>query len=89
MPRIHFTPNLRRHLEAPSVETPAGTLADALRAVFRENPALESYLLDDQGRLRQHVTVFVDGKRTRDRDHLRDPVGGKSEIHVMQALSGG
>jgi len=35
------------------------------------------------------VTVFVDGKRTRDRDHLRDPVGGKSEIHVMQALSGG
>ncbi len=89
MPRVHFTPNLRRHLQAASTETAPGTLRDALDAVFRKNPALRSYVLDDQGRLRTHMTVYVDGKPARDRDRLGDPVGEGSEVHVMQALSGG
>ncbi len=89
MPRVHFTPNLRRHLRTASAETAPGTLGETLDAVFRENPALRSYLLDDQGRLRAHVTVYVDGKPARDRDRLGDPVGDGAEVHVMQALSGG
>jgi sulfur-carrier protein len=35
------------------------TVQEALDRVFAENPLLRSYLLDDQGRLRQHVNVFV------------------------------
>ena len=41
--------------------------------------------LDEQGEIRRHVVVFVDGERA----GLNDPVNDSSEIHVMQALSGG
>ncbi len=47
------------------------------------------YLLDDEGRLRKHMVVFVDGVAACDRDGLADPVDVNSEILVMQALSGG
>ena len=61
----------------------------ALQAVFVENPVLRGYVLDDQGRLRKHVAVFVDGDQISDRVHLSDPVREDSDIFVMQALSGG
>jgi sulfur carrier protein ThiS len=33
--------------------------------------------------------VFVDGRRVLDRQHLSDALGEKSQVHVIQALSGG
>ena len=64
-------------------------LRDALDQVFGENPQLRGYVLDDQGRLRKHVVVFVDGRQVTDREGLSDAVGEASEVFVMQALSGG
>ncbi|HXV60016.1 MAG TPA: MoaD/ThiS family protein [Vicinamibacteria bacterium] len=89
MPTVAFTPNLRRHLECPDVEAPPGTLAAVLENVFRENPKLRSYIVDEQGRLRQHVAVFVGGELVHDRVRLTDEVGADQDVFVMQALSGG
>ena len=89
MPHISFTPNLKRHLDCPPQAVAAPTVAAALAAVFVQNPGLRGYVLDDQGRLRQHVAVFVDGELIGDRVGLSDPVGADSEIFVAQALSGG
>ncbi|HSF18983.1 MAG TPA: MoaD/ThiS family protein [Vicinamibacteria bacterium] len=89
MPTVAFTPNLKRHLECPEVEVSAGTLASVLEKVFRENPGLRSYILDEHGRLRQHVAVFVGGELIRDRVRLTDEVGADQDVFVMQALSGG
>lgn len=89
MPKVHFTPHLRRHLDAESQVVGGGTVREALEAVFRENPRLRGYVLDDQSRLRQHVAVFVDDRMIGDRDGLSDRVGDDTEIYVMQALSGG
>lgn len=89
MPRITFTPNLQRHVACPPTTVDGGTVREALVRVFADHPRLESYLLDDEGRLRKHMVVFVDGSPARDRDGLSDPVGEASEIVVMQALSGG
>ncbi|TWU00285.1 hypothetical protein Pla108_12340 [Botrimarina colliarenosi] len=50
---------------------------------------LKSYVLDEQGRLRRHVAVFVDGRLITDRLGLSDAVTPTSEVFVMQALSGG
>jgi hypothetical protein len=86
---VTFTANLRRHLEAPPVQVDGATVRDALEAVFRGNPRLRGYLLDDQGRLRRHVTVFVDGEAVLDRDGLADRLRPAAELFVMQALSGG
>ena len=46
-------------------------------------------VLDDQGALRQHVAVFIDGRRCRDRQHQGDALRPDAVVHVLQALSGG
>ena len=56
---------------------------------FRDNPRARGYVLDDQGALRKHMVVFIDGEMIRDRVCLTDAVGADSEIYIMQALSGG
>jgi molybdopterin synthase sulfur carrier subunit len=89
MPRISFTENLRRHLPAPPVSADGATVREALDAVFRDNAHLKTYILDDQDRLRKHVTVFVNGGMITDRSRLSDAVTANDEIFVFQALSGG
>ena len=89
MPTISFTNQLERFLHAPTVEVDGTTLGEALDAVFAANPMLRGYVLDDQGALRQHVAVFVNGVAADDRMNLTDPVGPQDEIHVLQALTGG
>jgi sulfur carrier protein ThiS len=42
-------------------------------------------VLDEQGRLRANVVVFIDGKRSK----LDEPLRSDSRIYVLQALSGG
>lgn len=89
MVRVDFTPNLARHLTCATVEVPGGTLRTVLERACGINPGLRGYLLDDQGRLRRHVTVFIDGFQAKDRNDLDDPVGEDSRVFVAQALSGG
>lgn len=89
MTMVAFTPNLQRHLDCPEVAVHAKTVAGALDEVFRGNPRLKGYVLDEQGRLRQHVAVFVGGELIHDRERLSDAVAADQDIFVMQALSGG
>jgi hypothetical protein len=86
---VVFTPNLRRHVECPTEEVAGATVRAVLEAVFANNPRLRTYVLDDQGTLRHHMNVFVDGEQIADRERLSDPVRPASEVYVMQALSGG
>lgn len=89
MARVTFTSHLERFLSCPPAEVEGETVGALLAAIFARNPKLRSYILDDQGRLRQHVIVFVDDERLKDRVHLSDRVEKDSEVYVMQALSGG
>lgn len=65
------------------------TVRRVLDAVFESNPRVRAYVLDDQGALRKHMAVFIDGKQIQDRVTLSDPVHPSSELYIMQALSGG
>ncbi|MGQ0553818.1 MAG: MoaD/ThiS family protein [Planctomycetota bacterium] len=89
MPRVTFTSNLQRHVAAPDCRVDPGTTAQVLAQVFAQHPRLRSYVLDDQGALRHHMQIFVDGRRVVDRSKLSDPVGPQAEVYVLQALSGG
>lgn len=86
---VVFTPNLKRHVECPTETVDGATVRAVLDAVFAQNPRLRGYIVDEQGSLRRHMSVFVDGQQIVDRDRLSDPVRPASEIYVMQALSGG
>ena len=89
MPLVEFTPNLARQTTTAALRVSGSTVAEALSAVFAELPALRSYVLDDQGAVRTHVVIFVDGSSLLDRQGLSDPLRPDSEVFVMQALSGG
>ena len=89
MARIVFTQQLRRFTETPEVSSDATMLRAALDASFDVNPRLRGYVLDDQGHLRHNVVAFIDGRRCTDRVRLDDALRPDSQVHVLQALSGG
>lgn len=85
MPSVVFTSHLQRLAPAGPLTIEADTVRNALAAVFAEHPLLESYVLDDQKRLRRHIALFVDSERA----SLDAPLAASSRITVLQALSGG
>lgn len=89
MARVSFTANLQRHLSCPDQTVPGSTVRVVLDQVFATEPRLRSYILDDQGRVRKHVAIYINGDRIADRLTLTDPVTDSDEVFVFQALSGG
>lgn len=89
MPHVAFTSQLQRFTETPRFQTAATTLREALEEAFELNPRLRHYVLDEQGHLRQHVVVFIGGRRSVDRTGLTDALAPDDEVHVLQALTGG
>ncbi len=86
---VTFASSILQHVPAPAGEFPGSTVRAVLEQTFALQPRLRSYVLDDQGALRHHLAVFVDGMQIDDPRTQSDPVGPKSRIHVVQALSGG
>jgi len=89
MPNVVFTPALQRHVACPPSSVAGSTFREVLDRIFGENPRARTYVLDEQGALRKHMMVFIDGEAVQDRNSLSDDVGADSQIYVMQALSGG
>ncbi len=89
MVTVTFTSNIQRHVNCPPATVSGETVSEALEAVFQGNPRARGYVLDEQGAVRPHMVVFVDGRQVKDRQHLSDPVKSNAEIYVAQALSGG
>lgn len=89
MATVTFTQNIQRHVACPPQAVSGETVAEVLEAVFSGNQRARTYVLDDQGALRRHMVVFVNGKAIRDRTCLTDPVPKEAEVFIMQALSGG
>lgn len=61
------------------------TVAEVLRALEREHPDVEGWILDERGRIREHVNVFVN----RDYGREETPVADGDRLHVLPAISGG
>ncbi|MDX1408939.1 MAG: MoaD/ThiS family protein [Saprospiraceae bacterium] len=90
MPKVCFTYALKRFFpEIRPEEMGGATVAQIVRNLDEKYPGIRGYLVDDQGRLRQHVNIFVDGELIRDRESLSDDASQADEVYIMQALSGG
>ena len=91
MATVSFTPNLEGALgcRLGAQQVQGASVAAALEEVFAVHPRLRGYILDDQGALRKHVAVFLDGSNIGDRQSLSDALPEDGELFVAQALSGG
>jgi molybdopterin synthase sulfur carrier subunit len=65
---------------------PVATLADALAKLDARYPGLRFRIIDEQGAIRPHIKLFVDGVLTRNPGE-RVPAG--AELMIVGALSGG
>lgn len=89
MAHLEFAPALQRHAPTAPLTTAAASLRLLLDSAFAQQPALRAYVLDDQGRVRKHVAVFINGSLLHDRAQLDVPIVADDRIYVAQALSGG
>ena len=90
MATVKFTANLKRFYPklAPG-EFEGNNVAEILEAVNQQYPGIKDYIVDEQGKLRQHVNIFIHNVMVTDKDSLTDQVKNEDEIYIMQALSGG
>lgn len=70
---------------ASQIRLPGATVADVLRSLEREHPKTGGWVLDETGRVRRHVNVFVNGERCREDDR----VGSDDVVYVLPAITGG
>ena len=87
-------PGLLRDLAEGAAELPVelqseAPLAQVLDAAFEGRPILASRVRDERGEIRRHVNVFVDGEDAKRAQGVQTPVGPRSTVHVVNAVSGG
>jgi sulfur-carrier protein len=61
------------------------TVRDVLVALEAAHPPIAGWVLDEQGRIREHVNVFVNGTHGEE----RTPVADADRVHVLPAITGG
>jgi len=64
---------------------PGATVSEVLVALARAHPPIAGWVLDERGRIREHVNVFVNGVPGGE----RTPVADTDRLHVLPAITGG
>jgi molybdopterin synthase sulfur carrier subunit len=64
-------------------------VADVLAALYTQHPGVRLRVVDETGRLRQHVNIFVGQENVRDAAGFDTPVSDGAEISILPAVSGG
>jgi sulfur-carrier protein len=66
-------------------EVGGDTVLDALVELERAQPGVRGWILDERGRIRRHINVFVNGEPA----GADTPVAGSDRVDVLPAISGG
>jgi sulfur-carrier protein len=90
MAKVKLTSALKRFFPTMSeLNVNASSICELLFALEQKYPGISGYLTDDEGRLRQHVNIFVKGELIKDRAKLTDRLSDQDQVLIFQALSGG
>ena len=68
------------------VEAEGATLLSLLQAVNEAHPGLMFRIIDEQEKIRTHITLYVNTEREK---KLSRPLLPTDEVHIICALSGG
>ena len=71
------------------IEAKSGTLGDVIADVDRRHPGFRSRVLDETGRLRTYVNVYVGDEDARTRGGVDAHVPDGAEVMVIPAMAGG
>ncbi len=90
MPTVHLPSALAGHAAGQRrVEVAGTTVGKVLAALGQAHPGVGQRVVDEQGTLRRHVNVFVNGESIRYLTGMETPVGDSDEVMILPAVSGG
>jgi sulfur-carrier protein len=90
MATVHLPSALAGHSGGQRrVEIAGTTVGTVLASLGQAHPGVGQRVLDEQGALRRHVNVFVNGESIRYLDGVETPVGDGDEVWILPAVSGG
>lgn len=72
-----------------AVESSAATVAEALQILWQRHLGLRDRVVNEQGKLRQHVNIFVNDENVRRMQLLETALPDNCEITILPAVSGG
>lgn len=62
-----------------------GTVVELLRGLEQRHPDLRGWILDERGRIRRHINVFVGGEQGKELTAVRPG----ERVEVLPAITGG
>lgn len=85
--KVRIPTPLRSYTEQRAeVDAEGSTLDELLVDLDRRHPGIRFRMVDEQGSLRKHMKIFLNGEAERD---LSLAITPKDDVVIMQALSGG
>lgn len=90
MPHVSFTSHLQVFFpELSNCELPGSTVRAVIDELEQRHPGIASYIIEETGKLRRHVNIFVGEEPIHDRQKLSDELQATDQVFILQALSGG
>lgn len=90
MMTVHLPPDLAEEFHADStLHLPVEALTQLMGALNDRYPGMAGWLTEADGHVREHLSVFVDGRRLRPREDLSIPFATVKEVWILRATSGG
>ncbi len=91
MIRIRLTAQLRDFTSgAGEIELDsAEDLQGMVRCLDTSYPGIGGRIVDDQGRIRAYVNVFVNSSNSRDLEGERTPLRDGDVVHILPSVAGG
>ena len=74
---------------AAEVSVEGATLADVLDALEADHTGIRARVLDEDGKLRRFVNVYVNDDDVRFADGLQTPTPDGSSVSIIPAVAGG
>jgi sulfur-carrier protein len=72
-----------------TVEQSSADVRGLLQSLWQLHPALKDRIVDEQGEIRPHINIFVDGEAIRLTGNQETAVPESAEVMIVPAVSGG
>jgi molybdopterin converting factor small subunit len=84
--RVTIPSPLLSYTKSPEVKAIGATVGDVVDDLERNYPGIRFRMVDEQGAIRRHIRMFLNGTQVRALDVA---VRETDELAIVQALSGG
>ncbi len=87
---VHLPIDLAGQFKMEAVlNTDAGDLRDLVAHLDRMRPGMAGWLVEPDGRFRQHLSIFVSGRRLETRSPASGRLDDGADVWILRAVSGG